>query len=437
MSDVAAINEVLETESPALFRALSPFGRRLFYPADIPVQAAQARGTKYNGTMGVFTDGRGNAVPLPSMESAFEMNAEDRNKAFLYSPVSGIPELRERWRVWQREGRPAEILSSVPFVTLGLAHGLSMVADLFGGEGRSIAVTTPFWANYRAGFALRTGATLRTAPTYREGRYNPEGIAEALAELPQGEPAVALLNFPSNPGGYSPTRQERRQLVDSLLGIADQRPLVVVCDDAYIGLVYDEGVPNDSLFWDLTGRHQQLITVKLDGATKEFFFFGGRVGFITFGYSPDSPVMEPLESKLKSLLRSTVGSPVAPSQMVLLQALRSGGMREEVAKVREIARQRFEVIKPLLAELDRDYLRPLPFNAGFFVLMELPEKLGLTAEEVRLYLLERHDTGIVAMDERYLRIAICSVEAKAIPEMLRRVERGVRELAAERLNEAI
>jgi len=432
MSDVSAINEVLESNAPALFRALSPLGRRAFFPPDIPVQAAQARGKTYNGTIGVFTDGRGHAVPLPTLEQALNMNAEDRNRALLYSPVAGIPELRERWRVWQREGRDEELPSSLPFTTVGLSHGLSMVADLFGGEGRAIAVTTPFWGNYRQSFALRTGATMRTAPTYQDATFDPRGIAKALEGLPPGEPAVALVNFPSNPGGYSPTVEEREILVATLLGIAEERPLVVVCDDAYIGLAYGPEIPKESLFWDLTGRHEQLIPVKVDGATKEFFFFGGRVGFLTLGYPPESPVMEAMESKMMCLERSTVGSPVASSQMVLLQALRSGNMREEVAAVRQIGRRRFEVMRPLLDKLDRGLLQPMPFNSGFFTLLELPEELGLTAEEVRVYLLERYDTGVVAVGERFLRLAICSVSEEAIPELVSRLERCVRELAAER-----
>jgi len=65
-------------------------------------------------------------------------------------------------------------------------------------------------------------------------------------------------------------------------------------------------------------------------------------------------------------------------------------------------------------------------------LIEIPEELGLTAEEVRRYLIEHHSTGVVALGGRYLRLAICSVAKEAIPEMVRRVEQGVRELVAVR-----
>ncbi len=153
------------------------------------------------------------------------------------------------------------------------------------------------------------------------------------------------------------------------------------------------------------------------------------MGFLTFALEPDHPVAAALENKLSALLRSTVGSPVAMSQVILLQALRNGSIGAELEAIRRLARERYEAVEPLLAELDRRLLRPLPFNAGFFVLLELPEELGLDADQARRHLLEHHDTGVVALGGRYLRLAICSVAAEDLPEMVARVERGVRELA--------
>ena len=59
----------------------------------------------------------------------------------------------------------------------------------------------------------------------------------------------------------------------------------MLCDDAYFGLFYHLGGESmtESLFGKLTGRHPNLLAVKLDGATKELFVWGLRCGFITFG----------------------------------------------------------------------------------------------------------------------------------------------------------
>jgi aspartate/methionine/tyrosine aminotransferase len=409
----ASANAALEREAPALFAALSPLGRRAFSAAE----AAPAPRTPGAG--------------LPALASAFgPLAASDLDDALHGSAVVGLPEVRQRWRRWQRRGAPEGVPTSLPVVTAGLSHGLSLLADLFGGEGRAVAVPQPFWGNYRQAFALRTGSRLLTAPAYVDGRYNPWAIAEALAGLPPGEPAVGILNIPSNPGGYTPDREERRATVESLVAEAGRRPLVVVCDDAYAGLVFEPETPRESLFWELAGAHPNLAAVKVDGATKEFSFFGGRVGFLTFALEPESDAMRALEGKLAPLVRASVGAPVAASQGVLLQALRDEEVAHDIEIVRLLLQGRYRALKGALAEVDPGLLTVLPFNSGCFALVEVPAALGLDAETVRRHLLAHHDTGLISIAPRYLRIAHCSVDAAAIPELVRRLEKGIAELAA-------
>jgi aspartate/methionine/tyrosine aminotransferase len=424
-----AVNRALAEEAPALHAALSPLGRRAVYPKGIPFQAAEARGRAYNATIGQITDGRGGAVPLPSMAAALAgLAASERNRALLYSPIEGFADLRKAWRAWQRRDAPSGADSSLPLVTAGLTHGLSLAADLFAGEGRAVAVPDPFWGNYRQTFVTRTGARLLPAPSYRDGRFDPGSLAAALATLPDGEPALAIVNFPSNPGGYSPTPDERRVLVDSLLAAADRRPLVVLCDDAYAGLVYEPDIPRTSLFWNLAGRHPNLAPIKIDGATKEFSFFGGRVGFLTFALPPGSSAAAALESKVKCLLRATVGSPVSASQAVLLAGLTSPDRDREVESIRALLSERYQALKSALATADPALLTPLPFNSGCFALLQLPPTLD--PETLRRHLLDHQDTGVISITPNYLRLAHCSVAAAAIPELVSRIEQGARDLAS-------
>jgi aspartate/methionine/tyrosine aminotransferase len=171
------------------------------------------------------------------------------------------------------------------------------------------------------------------------------------------------------------------------------------------------------------------VPVKVDGATKEFGLFGGRVGFVTFPFAPDDPASVALESKVKGLTRAVVGSPVSLGQILLLEALRTGGIEQQVEAVRRTVGRRYEVLRRSLAGADPGLLTPLPFNSGCFALVELAEELGLEAEAVRRHLLERHDTGLISIAPRYLRIAYCSVDEERLPELVARLERGVRELA--------
>ena len=138
-------------------------------------------------------------------------------------------------------------------------------------------------------------------------------------------------------------------------------------------------------------------------------------------------------SKLKCLIRSTVGSPVATSQVILLQALRQEGIEREVEAVRALLEERYRALSRALQKTAPELFTALPFNSGCFALVELAPRLlaaGITAERVRRHLLAYHDTGLISIEPSYLRIAHCSVDAAALPELVERLEKGVLELAA-------
>ncbi len=410
---------VLGREAPVLWELLSPLGRRL--AADLATSSASL---SYPESFSHLNPSRTVPRALVGLEEA------DLEQVRAGSPPGGLPEVRRRWREWQRRDAPGEVASSLPVVTLGLSHALSLAADLFAGAGRAVAVPQPFWGNYRQAFAERNGARLLTAPAYRDGRFNPRACVEALAGLPAGEPAIAILNIPSNPGGYSPDAAERREMIAALLGEADRRPLVVICDDAYAGLVFEAGIATASPFWDLVGAHPNLLALKVDGATKEFSFFGGRLGFLTFPFADGSEAARALETKAVELLRATAGGPAAAAQVVLLRALRREGIEREIEDVRALLAGRYRALRGALAGVDPGLFRTLPFNSGCFALVELPERFAADLQRVRRHLLDRWDTGVISIEPRFLRIAHCSVDATALPELLRRLEAGIAELSA-------
>jgi hypothetical protein len=284
---VLSSNEFLQEAAPAVWEALSPLGRLSRQPANfLPLQTAEARGKPFNATIGQITDGHGKAVPLPSMAAALpELDEEERSQAFLYSSVEGLPDLRRAWREWQRRGQKNEIPSSLPLVTIGTAQARCLAADLFAMEGRAVVLPDPCREGDHDLFAMRLGArVLKADPSL-------------LAGLPEGEPAVVVSGDLTE--------------ATSLLEIAEHRPLVVIVDDTR----EDSRTPSNSLFWSLTGRHPNLIPLKVDGAE-------GQVGFLTFPWDPDSGIAAAMESKVKMLLRAQVGSPSAASQVRLLRLLR-------------------------------------------------------------------------------------------------------------------
>jgi aspartate/methionine/tyrosine aminotransferase len=313
-------NDFLREAAPAVWEALSPLGRLSRQPANfLPLQTAEARGKPFNATIGQITDGYGHAVPLPSMAAALpELSDEERSRAFLYSSVEGLPDLRRAWRDWQRRGQPDELPSSLPLVTIGTAQARCLAADLFVSEGRTVVLPDPCREADHDLFSMRLGARVLTCDCMQGGHFDPSSIAQLLADLPEGEPAVVLLGFPREGTGYMPVQRERATLCSSLATVADHRPLLAIVDDTWEGL----GTPGNSLFWSLTGLHANLIPLKVDGAEGQLGFPGGRVGFLTLPWNPDDGIAAAMESKVKMLLRAQVGSPSAASQVMLLRLLR-------------------------------------------------------------------------------------------------------------------
>ena len=425
------LNRRLEEAGSPVLDCLSPLGRAAFYPRDIPFQAAEAREAEFNATIGQITDGAGHVLALSALRDALALPAEAANRGLLYSPIAGQPDLRGVWNEFQTpaemlRGEDGECPTGPPIVAAGLTHAISLVADLFAGPGRDVIVPEPCWGNYHQIFGLRSGARTHRAPSYENGQWSWKGLAQQLEKIEAGAPVIVILNLPSNPGGYSPTREQRDELRELLVSAAERGPVVVLCDDAYQGLVFED-VPSGSMFWELLGEHRDLIPIRGAGATKEFLFFGGRVGFLTLPFAAGSPEFEVLEDKLCSLIRSGVGSPVSLSQILLLETLRADGASTEVEAIRERLGARYRVMKEhveaMVARLEG--VRLLPCNSGAFMLLELPEPATPDGEPeaIRRRLLDDFGTGVVSIKPRYLRLAFCSVSRERIPGLIERLGR--------------
>jgi aspartate/methionine/tyrosine aminotransferase len=302
---------VIQRDSPALWEALSPVGRRVRQPANfLPLQSAEARGKPFNATIGQITDGHGKAVPLPSMAAAVSgLDEARRSQGFLYSPVEGIADLRQAWRDRQRQRVAADRPSALPIVTMGPAQALALAAELFVTEGRPVVLPEPVDEVARELFEVRCGGRIVAAAFRADGSFDPAAAARAVAALPETSPVVVVLRF-----RHAPNSKRQGAVRASLAAAAEHRPVVVIVDDS--GLAE----PGASLFWGLIGKHPRLIPVLVDGADA-LGFPGGRVGFLTFPFEPGSDLFKAIESKAKMLLRAAVGSPSAMSQVLLREAL--------------------------------------------------------------------------------------------------------------------
>ena len=404
------INSTIQKEHPAAWDLLSPLGRRLYFPKGVPVQAREARDAKcvYNATIGELKGEDGRALPLPSISET--INHLSNEETILYQPQGGRLDLRHAWKAHIKAEMPEAY--STPVACMGLTHGLSICADLFVDAETDVLLPSPRWGNYDVIFGMRAQGrvinygVMNEAEDPRKSTFNLDGISEAIAQVK--DKGVLLLNIPSNPVGYTPTPTE----VDALLEIirSSKKQLLIILDEAYKGMEWEQESVQGSIAKAFsTLDSNQFLVVKVDGATKEMFFFGGRIGFVTFLCNQN--VASALEEKVIASIRSTVSALPSPSQAMVLRALQSSTLATEVGTIRQLLRERYQRLK---SAMDHHQVHYFPFNSAFFVLVKTP----IPAEDMRKILLEK-GVGVVAVpSEQAIRVSYSTVPLEKISQMV-------------------
>jgi len=419
-SQADSLNEILRKESPVLYQMLSAKGKNAFFPkTGIMKQGIEASGKKINATLGMAFEDDGSPMRLKSIADFINL---DPAQVFPYVSSYGLKELRAAWQDSIREKSPSiKGTMSLPLTTNGLTHGLGVTGYMFVDPGEAVIVPTPFWGNYNLVFSAAYGAAIKSYNAFSDGAFNTQGLQSRLSE--QKGKQILLFNFPHNPTGYTLTNQETDDVVETLLNSAENdNQIVVILDDAYFGLVYEEGIFQESLFAKLYDLHENILAIKIDGATKEDYAWGLRVGFITYGSKILTPgSCQALEDKTAGTIRGSVSNISHLSQRLILNAIQSENYAQEKQKKYDFLKCRFEKVRETL-EANRERFEkvftPLPFNSGYFMCVKLAP--GLEAEKVRRRMLEDFDTGVISI-QNIIRIAFSAVPEKEIPALFENI----------------
>jgi aspartate/methionine/tyrosine aminotransferase len=429
------LNRVIEEGNPHMLGMLSDVGRNLFFPKGILSQGAEAKekGHRINATIGIATE-KGHTMHFPSVMASIEgIEPED---SLTYAPSFGIPALRKTWQDALFEKNPA--LSgktiSLPVVTCGVTHAISVFSDIWVNPGDMVVLPDMMWGNYNMILSVRGGAKIGHYPVFSEtGGYNvPAFEKKVKAEAANRDKVIVLLNFPHNPSGYAITRQEGNAIVEVLAGLAESGTNIVAAfDDSYFGLFYEEESLKESLFAHLCGLHPRLMAVKLDGATKESFVWGLRVGFITYGCHCTGdclPVYDALEKKTAGCVRGNISNASHLGQTIVLKSIKDERNRMEKNEKFEILKKRAMRVKEVLSDPKyKDAWDAYPFNAGYFMCIRLKTA---DAETLRLHLLDKYGVGLISMGEKNLRIAFSCLEEDQIPELFDMILQGIEDLTS-------
>jgi len=429
----AELNEVIQKSNLHVYEMLSEVGKNLFFPKGILTQSAEAKekAHKFNATIGMATE-KGRTMYLPSVMTM--LSGLEPEETLTYAPSFGIPSLRKAWKEGLAEKNPslasAEI--SLPVVSHAITHGLSVVGDMWVDPGDVIILPDKMWGNYNLIFSVRRGAKIVQHALFdTRGAFNLKSFEDCIrGEAKKNKKIIVLFNFPNNPTGYTPRPEEAKAMTEILADLAQQGTNVLaLTDDAYFGLFFEDHVLKESIFAGLLNKHPRLLAVKLDGATKENYVWGLRVGFITYGAclpGDHDGVYNALERKTAGAVRGSISNASHLSQTITLRSLKSTSYENEKKAKFDIMKERAMEVKRVLAQPKYgDAWEPYPFNSGYFMCLKLKT---VEAEPLRVHLLNTYGVGLISLGKEDLRVAFSCVEKKDVQELFDLILQGVKDL---------
>lgn len=404
---------------------LSAAGRRMYFPyGGILGQGAEAKTCAINATIGMAFEEDSSPLVMDCFKKSIALD----KKAFLYAGSFGLPALREQWKAMELVKNPSlkGKTFSNPVVTNALTHGIRIVAELFADKADELVAPDLYWDNYELIFQEAVGCKVRHFNTFKKGAFDADAMKAAL--LAPGKKKILILNFPNNPTGYTATVKDAKRIVSAVRAAAKAgKKIVVVLDDAYFGLVYEEGIHNESLFAEFSMLDKNVLAVKLDGTTKEDYVWGLRVGFISFAFKGATDAqLKALEAKAAGNVRSCISNASSLGQHLAVAAYADPNYAKQKRQKYAVLRARYEEIRRILAK-HPEYAKqfePMPFNSGYFMCVK---PIGVDAEKVRKHLIAKYSTGTIMLSG-LIRLAFSTIPKAKLATLFANVNAAILDL---------
>ncbi|WP_371598858.1 pyridoxal phosphate-dependent aminotransferase [Streptomyces sp. NBC_00564] len=347
---------------PLLNRRLAEFGTTIF--AEMSALALST-GSINLGQGFPDTDG-----PEEVREAAVRALRDGRGNQ--YPPGPGVPELRTAIAAHQkhRYGLSYDPDREV-LVTAGATEAIAATLLALLEPGDEVIAFEPYYDSYAACIAMAGGTRVPVTLRPRDGRFRLD--LDELRDAVTDNTRLLLINTPHNPTGTVLTREELTEIAR----LAVERDLLVVTDEVYEHLVFDdaEHLPLASF----PGMRERTVTI--GSAGKTFSFTGWKVGWITS--TPD------LVTAVRSAKQFLTYVSSGPFQYAVAEALALpdsyfADFRADMLAKRDLLAAGltdagFEVYRPAGTYFITTDIRPLGESDGFAFCRALPERAGVVA----------------------------------------------------------
>lgn len=186
-----------------------------------------------------------------------------------YTPVPGIPELREAVAGYYAKFYGARTTPDNAIVSNGGKQVLYNLLMALVNPGDDVLIPTPYWVSYPPMVQLAQGNSVFVPTTAEQGYLvTVDGLEAARTD----KTTVLILNSPSNPTGCCYTQAQ----LEEIAAWARKNGIFIISDEVYDRLVYAPAEPASlSKTWE---AHPETIAI-VGALSKSFCMTGWRVGY--------------------------------------------------------------------------------------------------------------------------------------------------------------
>jgi len=345
--------------------------------------------------------------PNHALEAGYKAAREGKTH---YAPTNGISELRIALaeKAQSDYGLVYDPKTEI-LVTAGGTEAIFLALTALINPGDEVLIPNPGFVVYEPDVLLAGGVPV-SFPLLEDNDFAPS--VDDVISLVTDRSRVMILNFPNNPTGAVLSDGE----VATLTKVAAERDMIVICDEVYEKMVYDDtGYRCPATFpW------MQERALIVNSFSKTYAMTGLRVGYV-YG-------SKELIAFLWLVHQYTVACVDTIAQYVALAALR-GGQAFVTDMVREFDRRR-RLVCERLNEIEGF---TCPFPKGAFYVFPNIKNFGKSSEEFSEFLL--NEARVITVPgsafgnygEGYIRISYAAAYDQ-LEEALDRIEKAVRKL---------
>ncbi len=185
-----------------------------------------------------------------------------------YTSNYGTEELRQAVAEKLKRDNGLDYQMSDVIVAVGANQAVSIAMTALLDPGDEVLVPNPSWLHYFYCADL-VGARTVSYPLLEENEFNV--VPEDIERLITPKTKMIIVNSPNNPTGSLLSRESLQAIAD----IAVKHDLIVLSDEIYEKLIYDDGVHYSIA--SLDGMKDR--TILIHGVSKSYSMTGWRIGF--------------------------------------------------------------------------------------------------------------------------------------------------------------